>query len=88
MRLKNKISAKTFADKSLSNVFEYRDGGYYKYTTSNGYSTEEQAQVQKGVQLSSLSCWWSWFCVSSVLAFFVLHLLCISLQGTALSTNM
>ena len=44
---KNKISAKTFADKGLSNVFEYRDGGYYKYTTSNGYSTEEQAQVQK-----------------------------------------
>ncbi len=44
---KNKISAKTFADKGLSNVFEYRDGGYYKYTTANGYSTEEQAQVQK-----------------------------------------
>lgn len=44
---KNKISAKTFSDKGLSNVFEYRDGGYYKYTTSNGYSTEEQAQVQK-----------------------------------------
>ncbi len=44
---KNKISAKTFADKGLSDVFEYRDGGYYKYTTSNGYSTEEEAQLQK-----------------------------------------
>jgi outer membrane protein OmpA-like peptidoglycan-associated protein len=44
---KNKISAKTFADKGLSNVFEYRDGGYYKYTTSNGYPTENEAQIQK-----------------------------------------
>lgn len=44
---KNKVSAKTFADKGLSNVFEYRDGGYYKYTTSTGYRTEEEAQVQK-----------------------------------------
>lgn len=44
---KNKISAKTFADKGLMNVFEYRDGGYYKYTTSNGYATEEEAQMQK-----------------------------------------
>ena len=44
---KNKISAKTFADKGIADVFEYRDGGYYKYTTSNGYSTEEEAQIQK-----------------------------------------
>ena len=47
MMSKNKISAKTFADKGLSDVFEYRDGGYYKYATSNGYATEEEAQVQK-----------------------------------------
>jgi len=47
MMSKNKISAKTFSDKGLSDVFEYRDGGYYKYATSNGYATEEEAQVQK-----------------------------------------
>ena len=44
---KNKLSAKTFADKGLSDVFEYRDGGYYKYTTANGFATEEEAQIQK-----------------------------------------
>lgn len=48
----------------------------------------QQEQVQKGLQLSSWSCWWSWFWVSSVLVFLSLQSLCTSLQGTAMSTKM
>jgi hypothetical protein len=62
-------------------------GNERKITSKATTEALQQAQVQNGVQLSFLSCWWSWFWVNSVLVFLELHLLCISLQGTALSTN-
>jgi len=64
MMSKNKISAKTFSDKGLSDVFEYRDGGYYKYATSNGYATvvsrrfmvseESMPRLQKPLLINSV----------------------------------
>lgn len=44
---KNHVSQKMFEDKGLPNVFEYRDGGYYKYCTGKSYKTEEEAQKEK-----------------------------------------
>jgi hypothetical protein len=70
-------------------VIENSAGFLIRKGAKSNATTEalQQAQVQNGVQLSFLSCWWSWFWVNSVLVFLELHLLCISLQGTALSTN-
>jgi hypothetical protein len=44
---KNRVSLQSIEDKGISNAFEYRDGGYYKYATGSVYATEEEAQSQK-----------------------------------------
>jgi len=44
---KNRVSLQSLEEKGISNAFEYRDGGYYKYATGSGNTTEEEAQSQK-----------------------------------------
>ena len=44
---KNRVSLQSLEDKGISNAFEYRDGGYYKYATGSGFATEDEAQRQK-----------------------------------------
>ena len=44
---KNRVSLQSLEEKGISNAFEYRDGGYYKYATGSGFATEDEAQKQK-----------------------------------------
>ncbi len=44
---KNRVSLQSLEDKGISNAFEYRDGGYYKYATGSGSATEDEAQKEK-----------------------------------------
>jgi hypothetical protein len=44
---KQRMNIKEFADKGVGNVFEYYQGGYYKYTSDKVFKSEEEAANEK-----------------------------------------
>lgn len=46
---KTQLSQSELAAKGVPNAFEYRENGFYKYTTGESFSTMEQARAQQGV---------------------------------------
>jgi hypothetical protein len=43
------LSQAELAVKGVPNAFEYRENGFYKYTTGESFGSMEQARVQQGV---------------------------------------
>ena len=46
---KTQLSQSELAAKGVPNAFEYRENGFYKYTTGEAFGTMEQARAQQGV---------------------------------------
>jgi hypothetical protein len=46
---KTQLSQAELAAKGVPNAFEYRENGFYKYTTGESFGSMEQARVQQGV---------------------------------------
>lgn len=44
---KQRMNTKEFADKGVGSVFEYSQGGYYKYTSDKVFKSEEEAANEK-----------------------------------------